>query len=88
MSPLQEEVVDMLAQLGFEREQLGEGATLSEDLGIDSTELVEIVVTAEKQFNIKIPEEVYTKLDTVDDLVNAIVNDIVKVNGKTAAAEG
>ena len=46
----------------------------TDDLDVDSLSMVEVVVAAEEKFGVKIPDEEVTKMATVGDAVNYIVN--------------
>lgn len=56
--------------IGMEPNELKPEASLKDDLGIDSTEMVEVVVALEKEFDTKIPDGVITAGCTVRDVVN------------------
>lgn len=47
-------------------------ADLTDDLGIDSLSMVEIIFAAQKAFNIEIPDEALKGLKTVQDVVNYV----------------
>ena len=47
-----------------------------EDLGADSLDSVEIIMSLEEKYNIKISEDVFADIHTVQDIVNYI-NDTV-----------
>ena len=49
------------------------------DLDLDSLDRVDIVIAAEKRFNIELDENVIADLETVDEFVNLIVE---KINAK------
>ena len=57
-------------ELGVEREKLTDEASVIEDLGADSLDIVELVMEFEKEFNIDIPDEDAEKLRTVGDAIN------------------
>ena len=46
----------------------------TDDLDVDSLSMVEVVVAAEEKFGVKIPDDEVTKMATVGDAVNFIVN--------------
>ena len=48
-----------------------------EDLGADSLDSVEIIMSLEEKYNIKISEDVFADIHTVQDIVNYI-NDTVR----------
>ena len=56
-------------ELGVERDKLTNEASVIEDLGADSLDIVELVMEFEKEFNIDIPDEDAEKLRTVGDAV-------------------
>ncbi|MGH3848354.1 MAG: acyl carrier protein [Pseudonocardiaceae bacterium] len=68
---IRDQVVTVISGLGFQRGELVDGATL-QDLGIDSTELVEIVVALEKHFRITIDSEIQGDFTRVGDLVSRV----------------
>ena len=46
--------------------------TLSVDLKIDSLDAVELVMTLEEEFDIKLPDDVLKQLKTVEDVVKCV----------------
>lgn len=72
------QVMIVMSGLGFELSELADGATM-QDLGIDSTELVEIIVALEKRFSISIDSEIQDTLTSVGDLVSR-VSDLLATN--------
>jgi acyl carrier protein len=54
---------------GVEPQRITDDAQLDEDLGIDSLTLVEIVVAVEDRFGMVIPDDEWSKFQTVGDLV-------------------
>ena len=46
--------------------------TKIEDLNIDSLDLVELIVEAEDELNIRIEDELLTSIETVSDILKAI----------------
>ncbi len=61
---------------------IADNASYKKDLHLDSLTVLEIAVDAEMQFQIKIPDEELSKLDTIDETVNLIQRHLV---GKTVA---
>jgi acyl carrier protein len=49
------------------------GKSFADDLDIDSISMMTIVVNAEEEFGVKIPDDKVTDLKTVDDAVDFIV---------------
>jgi acyl carrier protein len=61
-------------KLGLEENQIADNARFSDDLGIDSLDMIEIHMEIEKRFSVKIEDEVAEKLTTVGSLVTYIRN--------------
>ncbi|MBR3646728.1 MAG: acyl carrier protein [Lachnospiraceae bacterium] len=55
--------------LGVEEDQVVETASFKEDLGADSLDLFELVMSFEDEFGVKIPTEDLEKIATVGDVV-------------------
>ena len=68
---IQERVCRVLVDgIGLELDETVPEANLKSDLGIDSTEMVEVVVALEKEFGMKIPDGVIDGSSTINDLVD------------------
>lgn len=66
---IKETVNDFLIdEFEIEASALDPGAHLIDDLGIESLDFVDIVVTIEKEFGFKVKREEITKVRTLDDL--------------------
>jgi len=73
MSDVAAEIRDILVfHLGTDQRRLTDDARLTEDLGADSLDVVEIVMSYEERFAIAIPNRVATRLATVGDAVRFI----------------
>ena len=59
-------------QLDLEEEQVTEEAEVIEDLGADSLDTVDLVMTLEEEFDTEIPDEDIENLKTVGDIVKYI----------------
>ena len=59
-------------QLDLEEEQVTEEAEVIEDLGADSLDIVDLVMTLEEEFDTEIPDEDIENLKTVGDIVKYI----------------
>ncbi len=68
----EERVKKILMGIGIRENEITPEKTLRDQLGIDSAEMVEIVVALEKEFNIKIPAEKVAELKTVQDIINFV----------------
>ena len=73
MSETAERVKKIVVEhLGVEAEKVTEEASFIDDLGADSLDIVELVMTIEKAFDIEIPDEDAEKITTVADAVDYI----------------
>ena len=59
-------------QVDLEEEQVTEEAEVIEDLGADSLDIVDLVMTLEEEFDTEIPDEDIENLKTVGDIVKYI----------------
>ena len=62
----------IVEQLGVEENEVTPEASITEDLGADSLDQVELVMAFETEFNIDIPDEEAEKIKTVGDAVKRI----------------
>ena len=68
-----EKVTEILSkQLRVEKSKITEKTNIASDLGADSLDLVEILMSLEDEFNISIPDEAIPGIVTVADLVKYI----------------
>ena len=68
-SKLQEIIVE---ELGVETEEVTLEATFADDLGADSLDLFELVMSIEDTFGVSIPNEELANIKTVKDAVDYI----------------
>ncbi len=70
---LQEKVKEIIVeQLGVNPDQVTPEASFLEDLGADSLDTVELVMSFEEEFGAEIPDEDAEKLQTVGDVIRYI----------------
>jgi len=69
----------IVEQLGVEDNEVTSEASITEDLGADSLDQVELVMAFETEFGIDIPDEEAEKIKTVGDAV-------AKIDASTATA--
>ena len=62
----------MVDTLACDEEKITPEASISEDLGIDSLDAVELVMVLEEEFSIKIPDEELAKMKTVQDIMDCV----------------
>lgn len=62
----------IVEELGVDESKVVKEATFNEDLGADSLDLFELVMSFEDEFDVKIPVEDLEQIKTVEDVVNYI----------------
>ena len=73
MSDVTQKVKDIIIeQLGVNPEEVTEGASFIDDLGADSLDTVELVMSLEEGFDIEVPDEDAEKLTTVGAAIKYI----------------
>ena len=63
----------IVEQLGVSPDEVREEASFPEDLNADSLDLVELIMSMEDKFGVKIPDEDAEKILTVGDAVEYVV---------------
>ena len=59
-------------QLDVEEHKVTEAASITDDLGADSLDVVDLVMSFEEEFDIEIPDDQVEKIKTVGDIVKFI----------------
>ncbi len=73
MASIEEKVKQLIVeQLGVDEQEVTPSAHIIDDLGADSLDIVELVMTFEESFEIEIPDEDAEKIQTVKDAVDYI----------------
>lgn len=68
-----EKVTEIIAnQLSVEKGKITETTNIAEDLGADSLDLVEILMSLEDEFGVSIPDEAIPEIKTIKDVVDFI----------------
>lgn len=68
-----EKIIDILCnQLDLDKEQVTEDSEIIEDLGADSLDIVDLVMTLEEEFDTEITDEMIEDMKTVGDVVKFI----------------
>ena len=74
---IKEKVVNFLVEdLEIEEDKIDGGARLKEDMGIDSLEVVDVVVLVEDQFGYKMKPEDFKEIITLDQFCKFIEDHI------------
>lgn len=69
-----EKVKEIIAEeLGIEEDKILLDSDLSEDLGADSLDAIELIMAIEESFDVEIPDSEATKIKLVSDIVNFLV---------------
>jgi len=72
---IKEKVVDIISnQLGIEKADVTPEASVVDDLGADSLDVVELVMALEEEFNLEIPDEEAEKIKSVQDIFTHMEN--------------
>ena len=72
-----DEVKEILSeQVGISADKIELSSNLAEDLGADSLDAIDIVMSIEDQYSIEVPDETIENMKTVEDIVNFIENNI------------
>jgi acyl carrier protein len=67
---LEARVTDLIVeQLGVSKEEAVADASFIDDLGADSLDIVELVMTLEETFDIEIPDDDAEKMQTINDAI-------------------
>ena len=70
---LEDRVKELIVeQLGISPEQAVSGASFLDDLGADSLDIVELVMSLEEEFDIEIPDEDAEKIQTIGDAITYV----------------
>ena len=72
-----DEIKNILAdQLTVKESDIKMSSSLSDDLGADSLDAIDIVMSIEDTYEIEVPDEVIEEMETVADIVNYIESQI------------
>jgi acyl carrier protein len=71
--PVEERIKKIIAeQLGVNESRINPSASIVDDLGADSLDIVELVMAFEEAFEIDIPDEDAEKIKTVKDTIDYV----------------
>ncbi len=62
----------IIEELGVEAKEVQVTSNLTEDLGADSLDAVELIMAIEEEFDVEIPDEVASEMKTVQDIISFI----------------
>lgn len=66
----------LVEQLECDPEDITMESLLVDDLGADSLDAIDIVMSVEDTFKVEVPDEIIEKIETVGDIVNYIKDHI------------
>lgn len=66
----------IIEQLDVEEDAVTMEASITEDLGADSLDVVDLVMSIEESFDVEIPDEEVENIKTVGDIVKYIENKV------------
>ena len=66
----------LVEQLSVKESDIEMSSHLAEDLGADSLDAIDIVMSIEDRYESEVPDEVVEKMKTVEDIVNYIESKI------------
>lgn len=61
-------------QLDIDEDQVTMDSNIAEDLGADSLDVVDLIMSIEDEFELEVPDEQVENIKTVGDVVNYIEN--------------
>ena len=72
---MKDKIVEIIAnQLGIDHGDVTPEASVVDDLGADSLDVVELVMALEEEFNLEIPDEEAEKIKSVKDIFSHMEN--------------
>lgn len=66
----------LVDQLDIEEDSITLDSLLVEDLGADSLDAIDIVMSIEDEFSVEVPDEIIEKMESVNDIVSFVENNI------------
>ena len=75
VAAMKDKIVEIIAnQLGIDHGDVTPEASVIDDLGADSLDVVELVMALEEEFNLEIPDEEAEKIKSVNDIFSHMEN--------------
>ena len=70
LESLEDRIAEIIVeQLGVSREEISPDASFVEDLGADSLDIVELVMSMEEEFDVEIPDDEAARIERIRDAV-------------------
>jgi acyl carrier protein len=70
MIDMKKQVTEILKQFGIPESAITDQTHFSRDLGLDSLDNVDLIIQLEQTFGIRIPDEDYSKLTTMQGVID------------------
>ncbi len=71
IAEMKEKILQIIAnQLGIDLEEITLEASVTEDLGADSLDVVELIMALEEEFNLEIPDTEAEKIVNVQNIID------------------
>ena len=70
---------DLLASVGISRSALTDQARFSQDLGLDSLDITDLLLQVESNFGIRISDEDWWQLQTLGQLTAYLMSEVVTI---------
>jgi acyl carrier protein len=64
----------VITHLSVEQEKLTPKSNFTADLGADSLDIVELILSLEEEFDIEIPDDVASEISTIEEAATIIAN--------------
>lgn len=72
---IKQQIKDTIVNLlKIKPEELKDGMSLENSIGVDSTEMVELIIALGKNFNVKIGEKEISKSSTLEDIEKVVTS--------------
>ena len=59
-------------KLGVDEAEVSPEASFTNDLGADSLDIIELIMSVEEKFNLQIPDDKIRRMEKVEDIINYI----------------
>lgn len=85
MDELEKKIKEIISeQLGVSTEKILNNYSISGNLGADSLDIMELIMSVEEYFNILIKDEQIKKINTVDDIINCVIQtkSVLQIKGE------
>ncbi len=85
---IRSKVKEIIANVaGLDAQAIGDHATLGDDLGLDSLSRLEIGVDVDYAFKLKLPDESFKGIDSIDAMVALVERRLAEMGSGAEAAE-